>query len=131
VLKAAAKYVDVISANIYSFSPNSGSFGNSDKPVLISEFHFVNVAGCGLGSGLRSALGSVQQGRLFKIFIEDAVNNPKIIGAHWFQWRDQNAAGRYDGENYDVGFFDVVDMPNEELIRAAAETAENLYNTDR
>lgn len=128
VLQAAAKYADVISANIYWYVPHLGSFGNTDKPVLISEFHFVNVSGNNLGSGLRSAQDAVQQGRLFKAFMADAVDHPQIIGAHWFQWRDQSVGGRYDGENYDVGFFDVADLPNEELIRAAAEQGRSLYN---
>ncbi|HEY5653403.1 MAG TPA: beta-galactosidase [Pontiella sp.] len=128
VIAAAAKYADVISANIYWYTPHLGAFGTSDKPVLISEFHFANVSGNNLGSGLRSAQDSIQQGRLFKAFMEEAVDHPQIVGAHWFQWRDQSVAGRYDGENYDVGFFDVADIPNEDLIRSAEEFGRNLYN---
>jgi hypothetical protein len=129
VLKAAAKHVDVISANIYAFHPDTGHYGSTDKPVLITEFHFANVSGNNLGSGLRSAQDAVQQGRLFGAFISRAVMDPKIIGAHWFQWRDQNVGGRYDGENYDVGFFDVADRPNDHLIRAAAGQGQTLYNS--
>lgn len=129
VIRGAAKHVDVISANIYSYKPNTGHFGNAGKPVLISEFHFANVSGNNLGCGLRSAQDAVQQGRLYKAFVTEAVSHPQIIGAHWFQWRDQNAAGRYDGENYDVGFFDIADMPNEDLIRAAAAAGRDLYQS--
>jgi len=129
VLQAAAKYADVISANIYWYIPHLNTFGNTDKPVLISEFHFVNVTGSNLGSGLRSAQDSVQQGRLFKAFMAEAVDHPKVIGAHWFLWRDQPIGGRYDGENYDTGFFDVADIPNEDLIRAAEEYGRNLYES--
>ena len=49
--------------------------------------------------------------------------------AHWFQWRDQNVGGRYDDESYDVGFFDVADIPNEDFIRAVEEYGRNLYNS--
>jgi hypothetical protein len=128
VIKTAAKYADVISANIYSYNPESGRYGVMDKPILITEFHFVNVSGNNLGSGLRSAQDAVQQGRLFREYITKAVEHPQIIGTHWFQWRDQNVGGRYDGENYDVGFFDVADIPNEDLIRAAEENGRNLYS---
>ncbi|MEN8128243.1 MAG: beta-galactosidase [Planctomycetota bacterium] len=128
-VKTLAKYADVISTNDYSYRPNPGKFGSTDKPVLITEFHFANISGNNLGSGLRSAQDAVQQGRLFRAYMAAAVNHPKIIGAHWFQWRDQNAAGRYDGENYDVGFFNVADIPNEDLIRAAEEYGRNLYNS--
>ena len=128
VHRTAAKYVDVMSTNWYSYSPYIGRYGSFDKPVLISEYHFVNTSGSNLGGGLRSAQDAVQQGRLYKAYVKEAVNHPKIIGVHWFEWRDQNVGGRYDGENYDVGFFDVADMPNEELIRAAAESGRNLYD---
>ena len=128
VIKTAAKYADVISANIYSYSPGSGRYSVMDKPILITEFHFVNTAGSNLGGGLRSAQNAVQQGRLFGAYIAEAVDHPQIIGAHWFQWRDQNVGGRFDGENYDVGFFDVADIPNKDLIRAAEECGRNLYN---
>ena len=129
VINAAARFADVISANVYHYNPDAGSFANTDKPTLISEFHFANVTGNNLGSGLRSAQDALQQGRLFRAFMEAAVKDPRIIGAHWYQWRDQSVGGRYDGENYDVGFFDVADLPNPELIRAAEEYGRNLYSS--
>jgi hypothetical protein len=127
VIAALARHADVISANIYSYRPELKIYGATDKPVLISEFHFVNVSGNNLGGGLRSAQDAVQQGRLLKAFMAEAVKDPKLVGAHWFQWRDQSAAGRYDGENFDVGLFDVVDGPNMELVRAMAACGRSLY----
>lgn len=128
VMEAATKYVDVVSINSYWYHPHLGNYIPTDKPVLISEFHFANTAGNNLGSGLRSAQNAVQQGRLFRAYMAKAVDHPHIIGAHWFQWRDQNVGGRYNGENYNVGFFDIVDIPNEVLIRAASEYGRNLYS---
>jgi hypothetical protein len=127
VIAALAKQADVISANIYSYRPELKQYGATDKPVLISEFHFADVSGNNLGGGLRSAQNALQQGRLLEEFIAEAVKVPNIVGAHWFQWRDQNAAGRYDGENFDVGLYDVVDGPNAELVRAMAACGRNLY----
>ncbi len=127
VIAALARHADVISANIYSYHPELKQYGATDKPVLISEFHFADVSGNNLGGGLRSAQDAVQQGRLLKEFIAEAVKNPKLVGAHWFQWRDQSAAGRYDGENFDVGLYDVADGPNAELVRAMAACGRNLY----
>jgi len=128
VVRALANYAEVISANVYNYSPEIGRYGITDKPVLISEYHFVNIGSGCLGGGLRSAQDAVQQGRQLSAYIRDAVDNPKVIGAHWFQWRDQNVGGRYDGENYSAGFFDVADVPNEPLIRAAAESGRTLYD---
>ncbi len=129
VRKAAARYADVLSVNNYKYRPNVGVYASLGKPVLISEFHFVDISGCNLGSGLRTATDAVQQGRLFRAYMEEAVNAPSIVGAHWFQWKDQNVTGRYDGENYDVGFFDIADKPNVELIRAAEEYGRVLYDS--
>ena len=127
VIAALAKHADVISANIYSYKPDLKNYGATDKPVLISEFHFANVSGNNLGGGLRSAQDAVQQGRLLKEFIAEAVKEPKLVGAHWFQWRDQSAAGRYDGENFDVGLYDIVDGPNAEMVRSMADCGRQLY----
>lgn len=127
VIASLARHADVISANIYTYDPELKQYGATDKPVLISEFHFADVSGNNLGGGLRSAQDAVQQGRLLEKFIAEAVADPKIVGAHWFQWRDQSAAGRYDGENFDVGLYDVADGPNAELVRAMAQCGRNLY----
>ncbi len=128
VIKVAGKYVDVVSTNLYAYSPNVGRYSGAGKPILITEFHYANTAGNNLGGGLRAAQNAQQQGRLLRAYIADAVEHPQIIGAHWFQWRDQNVGGRFDGENYDVGFFDVADMPNVDLIRASEEVGRSLYN---
>ena len=130
VVEAMAHYADVISLNNYSYDPQTSRLGPVDKPVLLTEFHFVNIAGKNLGKGLSTAQDVVQQKRMFRSYIKQAVDHPQIVGAHWFQWRDQNVGGRYDGENYDLGFFDIADVPNEKLIRAAEECGRNLYNVN-
>ena len=38
------------------------------------------------------------------------------MGTHWFQWWDQPSTGRFDGENYNIGFVNVTDQPYEEFI---------------
>ncbi len=127
VLESLARHADVISANIYSYDPSPGRYGSTDKPVLIAEFHFANVAGNNLGGGLRSAQDAEQQARQLRAYMHEAVRHPQIIGVHWFQWRDQSVAGRYDGENFDIGLFDVADRPKPQLIRAFAESGRDLY----
>ncbi|MCB1070102.1 MAG: sulfatase-like hydrolase/transferase [Verrucomicrobia bacterium] len=128
VIEALARHADVMSINLYAYRPNPGRYGATDKPVLISEFHFANVSGNNLGSGLRSAQDAEQQGRLFRAYLEEALRDPRIVGAHWYQWRDQSVGGRFDGENYDIGLFDVADQPNPKLIRAVAAVGSTLYS---
>lgn len=127
VVAAAALHVDVISVNHYQYEPHPGNFGRHGKPVLISEYHFGNLTGRNLGSGLRNAADATQQARLFRHFVEQAVADPMVIGTHWFQWRDQNVGGRADGENYDIGFIDITDQPKPELIEASAAVSRTLY----
>ncbi len=127
VLESLARHADVISANIYSYDPAPGRYGATDKPVLIAEFHFANVTGNNLGGGLRSAQDGIQQARLLRHYMNAAVKHPQVVGVHWFQWRDQSVAGRFDGENFDIGLFDVADKPKEALIRAFAESGRTIY----
>jgi hypothetical protein len=127
VVTKLAEYADAISINDYSYRPNLGLARAVDKPVLLTEFHFANISGNNLGGGLRSAADGVQMGRLFRSFVEAAATHPRIVGTHWFQWNDQNVTGRHDGENYNVGFFDVADKPNGELVRAAEASGRALY----
>jgi len=49
------------------------------------------------------------------------------VGAHWFTLYDEPAQGRFDGENYNIGFLDVCHRPYEPLAAAARATHERLY----
>ncbi|MFZ5428707.1 MAG: hypothetical protein ACOZDD_00635 [Bacteroidota bacterium] len=50
-----------------------------------------------------------------------------MIGIHYFQWLDQPIFGRFDGENYNIGLFDICNNPHQELIDAAMETHRRVY----
>lgn len=57
----------------------------------------------------------------------DVLRKMERAGVHYFTLYDQSALGRFDGENYQIGFLDVCDRPYEELARAARESHERLY----
>ncbi len=128
--EASKKYSDVLSVNIYAHS--CANFGNSpdfpDMPVIIGEFHF-GIFTPAMFSASLCPVGTTQQERAiaYKRFLEGALVNPKIVGAHWFQYRDQPLTGRWDGEGYPIGFVDVADTPYPELTRAAREIGEKMY----
>jgi hypothetical protein len=128
LIETAAKYVDVISANVYLYEPAVGAYASHGKPVIITEFHFTKTEGKLLGGGLRSAVDASQQARLFRQYVKEAIAHPSVIGAHWFQWKDQSVGGRWDGENYDLGFVDITDHPNETLFRESAAIGRSLYD---
>ena len=126
---ASQKYCDVLSVNIYAHSAaNFGGAGFPDMPVLIGEFHF-GVFDRGLFSAGLCPAGLTQAERAlaFTRFLQGALVHPNVVGAHWFQFRDQPLTGRWDGEGYAIGFADVADTPYGEMTRASREVGENLY----
>ena len=91
----------------------------------ISEKLFVDAHGV-WGTGLRVAYNLEQQAELYKQFVYEASINPSIVGADWFQWTGQPATGRFDGENFRIGFVSITDQPYENLIYAAKYINSNL-----
>ncbi|HXK95129.1 MAG TPA: hypothetical protein PKV38_15760, partial [bacterium] len=59
--------------------------------------------------------------------VEDAAANPCCVGTHYFTLYDQSAMGRFDGENYNIGFVDVCNQPYVPLADAARKCHERLY----
>jgi hypothetical protein len=87
-------------------------------PILIGEFHF-GVPERGLAPGLVQTMNQLERGAAYSYYVENAAAHPAIIGTHWYQWIDQPATGRRDGENYNIGWIDVTDRPYPELVAAA------------
>ena len=126
---ASKKYCDVLTVNIYAHSPaNIGAETFPDMPVLIGEFHF-GVLDRGMYSPGLCPVGVDQNDRAtaYTRFLQGALLHPQIVGAHWFQYRDQPLTGRGDGERYQIGFVDVADTPYPEICRASREVGENMY----
>jgi hypothetical protein len=67
-----------------------------------------------------------ERGVAYSYYVEHAAAHPEVIGTHWFQWIDQPATGRGDGENYNIGWVDVTDRPYDELVQAAKLTHARL-----
>tara|TARA_B110001452_G_scaffold267240_1_gene276354 strand:- start:10332 stop:12317 length:1986 start_codon:yes stop_codon:yes gene_type:complete len=127
VRKIASKYCDVLSYNVYKYSlTDFDFFKNLNKPVIIGEFHFGTGTHGVWGTGLRVAYNLEQQAELYKQFVYEASTNPAIIGAHWFQWTDQPATGRFDGENFRIGFVSITDQPYKKLVDATKHINSNL-----
>jgi hypothetical protein len=60
--------------------------------------------------------------------VEQAAAFPAFIGTSWFQWVDQPALGRMDGENYNIGLVDVTDRPYRSLVDAIKATNMRLFD---
>ena len=126
---ALAKDFDVYSLNKYRWEPPADMmksiYALVKKPLLLGEFH-IGVAGRGLAPGLVMAMNQEERGQAYRFYVEHAAAHPEVIGTHWFQWIDQPATGRNDGENYNIGWIDVTDRPYPELVAAAKLTHARL-----
>ncbi len=128
VLTAASKYMDIMSFNKYEFGIENVSLPEGvDKPILIGEFHFGSTDRGGLHEGVRGAKNQSDRGVKYQNYIQSGLRNPLVVGAHWFQYLDQAATGRGDGENYNIGLVDVCDRPFYPLTNKIKETNTNLY----
>jgi hypothetical protein len=126
---ALARGFDVYSMNKYRWAPPKDFidrvYAITKLPILIGEFHF-GVPERGLAPGLVQASSQAERGVAYSYYVEHAAEHPAIIGAHWYQWIDQPATGRRDGENYNIGWIDVTDRPYPELVAAAKATHARL-----
>ncbi len=124
-----AKGFDVYSLNKYRWAPPKELLDNvhtlTGLPILLGEFH-IGVPGRGLAPGLVQAMNQEERGIAYRFYVESAAAHPAVIGTHWFQWIDQPATGRPDGENYNIGWIDVTDRPYTELVEAAKLTHARL-----
>ena len=49
------------------------------------------------------------------------------MGCHYFQCYDQFLLGRFDGENYNIGLFDVCSLAYPEMMEHIRECSRGIY----
>jgi hypothetical protein len=123
---------DVFSMNNYRekvpFEETKEIHDMLNMPVIIGEWHF-GALDVGLpSSGIGHVHTQEDRGKAYRVYIEDAAANPYCIGTHWFTLYDQSALGRFDGENYQIGFLDICNRPHEPICNAAIISHENIYD---
>jgi len=122
---------DVYSMNCYRNRIPSAEFEKIsnmlNQPIMIGEWHF-GALDVGLpGSGIGHVRNQEDRGKAYRIYTEDAASKPYCIGVHYFTLYDESALGRFDGENWNIGFLDVCNRPYEPLAKAARMTHERMY----
>lgn len=122
---------DVFSINCYGMLPDAASIAEirkrCGKPTLIGEFHWGALDRGLPSSGLRAVVDQAERGVAYRRYVEACAANPDCIGCHYFTLDDQSLTGRFDGENYQIGFVDTCHRPYPELVAAATATHERLY----
>jgi hypothetical protein len=122
---------DVFSINCYFEDPGPAldhvrGLG-VDLPILIGEFHF-GALDLGLtATGLKGTPNQRERGKAYRYYCQRVAAHPCGVGCHWFQFYDQFPLGRFDGENYNIGLFDVCSLPNGDMMGAIRDCAESIY----
>ena len=128
--RAAGKYCDVVSYNLYHRSVADFKYPGGDKPLLVGEFHFGALDRGMFHTGLVPTENQPARAEAYRDFVLGALNHPEFVGTHWFQWQDEPNTGRvYDEENYQIGLVDVADTPYAETIGVVRELGRSLYET--
>lgn len=127
-LASAGRHCDVVSINRYDYTVSGFNLPEGiDKPVIVGEFHFGALDRGLPHTGLRSVLNQKQRASVYTNYINQALESPLFVGAHWFQYSDQVYTGRSDGENYQIGFIDICDRPYPEIVAASRKIGTYLY----
>jgi hypothetical protein len=131
VVRACADVADVVSFNLYlpSIKPDYRTGDRAlGKPFLIGEFHFGALDRGMFHTGLVGTANQEERASSYQRYVRGVVDHPAFVGCHWFQYVDESTTGRwYDGENYNIGFVNVVDTPYPELVEAAKMVHAEMY----
>jgi hypothetical protein len=130
-LLCGAEAFDVFSINGYQESPPADVIERCsrrlNKPVMVGEFHTGAIDRGLPWGGLRQVRTQAERADCYRYYVEQGAAIPYLVGAHYFQWNDQHVAGRFDGENWQIGLVDICQHPYEEMARAARASHERIY----
>jgi hypothetical protein len=130
VIAACAPSVDVMSLNHYRPGPDLAMlervYAAAQTPLFIGEYGH-NSLDEGLLTAAVPVAGASERGTGFRYYTEQLAAVPYVIGAHYFQYRDEPITGRSDGETAYNGFVNVADVASEPLVAAARATNARVY----
>ncbi len=133
IVKAAGRYADVVTVNMYDLWPRASEFGGwydaCDRPILIGEHH-LPLIGPRQTPPLYPAFTDDERERLYYELVLKWSAQPYALGCHWYQHADQHITGRpNDGENQPVGFVDIADEPYPAMVAAARRATAHLHHS--
>lgn len=122
---------DVFSINCYAQDPSDAIQNvvdlGVDLPVMIGEFHFGALDAGPTATGLEGVKTQKDRGKAYRYYCEHAAAHPNGVGCHYFQYGDQFVLGRFDGENYNIGLFDICFQPYREMMEQVTACSRSIY----
>jgi hypothetical protein len=130
-VEACAEFCDIVSFNIYEpmiEQPKWQFLDRLGKPAIIGEFHMGATDRGMFHPGLVRTPDQSARAATFTRYVRSVVDNPALVGCHYFQYIDEPLTGRsVDGENYSIGFATVVDGVYPEMVAAAKTVGAEMY----
>lgn len=130
-LLAGSDCYDVFSINSYQMTcyHQVDELGKTlNMPVMVGEFHH-GALDRGLNAhGIRGVRTQEDRGKAYRYYVEQALRSRYFVGAHYFQYNDQSALGRFDGENYQIGLVDVCSQEYPEMAQAMRRCHVGMYD---
>ena len=130
IVRVAAENCDVVSFNVYELGLREEKWRFTDdlgKPCLIGEYHFGALDRGRWHVGCCGAHDQAERGWEYQAYVRSVWARPAFVGCHWFQYHDEPLTGRWDGENYNLGFVSGVDEPFWEVVKAAKAVNGEVY----
>ena len=137
VLEAIEGHANIVSVNNYS--PDApvrllhGVHQAVRVPLMVTEFSFK-----AMDSGLPNTKGAgrpvatqAERADRFERYVTGIMQLPFVVGYHWFEYCDEPAEGRFDGENSNYGLVNINDEPWEALIERMTEVNRRIYDAAR
>ncbi len=158
VARACGENCDVVSLNFYELGavgwlvhrhrqaeadwvpgqPDFTAFARlTKKPLMITEFSFRSV-----DSGMPNTYppGLAVQPRVptqkaradrYTRYVQLWMSQPFFVGYHWFEWADEPAEGRFDGENGNYGLVNIRDEPYDVFVKVAKAVNQGVWSLHR
>ncbi len=130
-LQGCALYADVVSMNIYEPRLNAAewsTFGSLNKPVMVGEFDMGAIDRGVYSPGIVAAANQANRAAMFQDYVCSALSQGPFVGVNWFEYADQPITGRaLDGQDANLGFVSIADVPYPEMVAASRSLGQNLY----
>ncbi len=134
IVRTAAKFVDVVSINYYTYGVDKNFLdrvhGWALKPMLLSEFYYA-ATDQGLRGG-NKVRNQTERGLAYRNYVEQSAATGHVVGIQWFLALDQACTGRFfegfNGEAANTGLVNVADRPYNDFLAEVMKTNDSIYD---